>query len=226
MKRLIAACVFCLTFNASAATVTWTDWLSVTSWNGVSQTAHGQLVNGGDTVDIWLTSNSAFYGWALNGSPYWTGPAYTNGIVDNSPLGQDQIMLGAGGTATITFSQAIDTPLIAMNSWNSNVVNFSQNVNIDSYGAGYWGNGVPVNITSTGFSGSGEFHGVVAMTGDVTSFSMTHTTEYWHGLTIGVVGTSVPAPAALGVFAFGLLMSGRRRRQTAFHQGNHGQIRV
>ncbi len=119
-------------------------------------------------------------------------------------------MLGAGGTTTITFSQAIDTPLIAMNSWNSNVVNFSQGIAVDSYGSGYWGSGTPVNVTSTGFSGSGEFHGVIAMAGDVTSFSMTHTTEYWHGLTIGVVGTSVPAPGALGLFALGLFWLARR----------------
>ncbi len=207
------ALLFLTGASAQASIVTWTDWQSVSAWNGSTQSAYGQLVNGGDVVDITLTSNSAFFGWALSGSPYWTGSAYTNGIVDNSPLGQDQIMLGAGGTITVTFSQAIDTPLIAINSWNRNTVNFSKDIVFDSYGAGYWGNGTPILNGTSGFYGSGEVHGVVRMDGATSSFDMTHTSEGWHGLTIAVVSTSVPEPGTTGIFGLSLILLGAFRKR-------------
>ena len=61
MKRiaLIGALFFVL--EAQAAVVTWTDWQSVSNWDGTTQTAYGQLVSGGDVVDITMTSTSQFY---------------------------------------------------------------------------------------------------------------------------------------------------------------------
>lgn len=215
MKKLLLVTGLFLTASANADLVTWTEW---NSYDPATQTFAGTLVNGADTVAVTLTTSSVPYNYTFNGSPYWSGSAYTNGMVDNAPLNEDQIMFNAGGTVTVSFSQTVETPLLALNSWNGNVVDFDTPIIFDSYGQGYWGTGSPIDVTSTGFTGSGELHGVVAVPGAIDGFSFTHTTELWHGLTIGVVGTSVnppptpvPAPATVGLL--GLALAGLFRRQ-------------
>lgn len=58
--------------------------------------------------------------------------------------------------------------------------------------------------------GSGEVHGVIRLPGTYTSISFTHTSENWHGFTVGVAGLAdnggtVPEPGTLTLLAFGLL---------------------
>lgn len=154
------------------------------------------------------------------GIDYWTGAAYTNGLVSNAPDSSDVVALNTGGTVTVTFSQTILNPFIAMNSWNNNVVNFSDDIVIDSFGTGYWGTGTATNTTLTGFYGSGEFHGIIRLIGNFDSFSFTHTSENWHGFTVGVEGlarpNAVPIPAAAFMFAPALLgFMGLRRKAKA-----------
>jgi len=140
--------------------------------------------------------------------------------VSNAPPASDIIGLATGGTATITFSGTVIDPLIALVSWNGNTVNFGVPIEILSYGAGYWGNGTPVlNAAGTGFFGSGEVHGVIRLPGAYTSITFTHTSEGWHGLTVGVVGVgepTVPEPTSLALFglaAAGLAAARRRIRR-------------
>lgn len=196
-----------LSAPAWSATVYWTDWTTIsTAAPGVS----GTLTIGADVVNVGFTGPYSF-AQTSGGTNYWS-PAtpYLSSTVSNAPPPSDIIGLNAGGTASITFSQAITDPLVALASWNGNTVDFGVPIEILSYGAGYWGSGTPVlNAAGTGFYGSGEVHGVIRLPGTYTSISFTHISENWHGFTLGVVGLGgpggqVPEPLPLALLGIGL----------------------
>jgi hypothetical protein len=200
MARFLAGLVVALTAAwpavASAAPVFWTDWTSAGTG-----TVSGTLTVGSDSVGVTHTGGYAFAQTA-GGTNYWSPPApYLSTAVDNAPPASDIIGLGAGGTVTVTFSAPVTDPLIALVSWNGNTVDFGEPIEFLSYGLGYWGSGTPIlNGEGDGFFGSGEVHGVIRLAGPHTSFSFTHTSEVWHGYTVGVaglyegLGTACPLP--------------------------------
>jgi len=202
---------------AFAVPVSWTDWIS-----SESSSAIGQIIVGSTVVGVSYVSNTApSFVQTGTGTDYWTGAAYTDGTVDNAPTPSELVALNAGGTVTIDFSEAIEDPFIAMNSWNSNVVDFGVPISIDSSGTGYWGTGTAVlNDSGTGFTGAGEFHGVIALSGSFDSVTFSHTSEYWHGFTVGVAGLAdsgpapVPEPTTMLLFGAGLAgLAGLRIRR-------------
>ena len=86
-------------------------------------------------------------------------------------------------------------------------------------GTNYWTgsaytDGTVENADSTGFQGIGELHGVILAEGDFSTISFTHTSEYWHGFTLGVEAlaapASVPAPATAAMLITLLLLARRR----------------
>ena len=201
----ISALISLSSFNVSAANILWTDWTAFTS--GTSS-ATGQINAGSGTVGVEITSTSNLnFVQTGTGTDYWTGSAYTGGVADNAPTAAEMISLNTGGTVTITFSETVIDPLIGLVSWNGNVADFGTPITIDSFGTGFWGTGTPVlNGAGTGFNGVGEVHGTILLRGAFDSISFTHTSENWHGFTVGVAGVSaVPVPAAAWLFGSGLV---------------------
>ena len=200
-----------LSFVASAtlaAPVYWTDWISQTA---ATSSVQGTLTTPTSTINVGFSGAYSF-AQTSGGTNYWNPSApYTSATVDNAPPAADIIALNTSGTATVTFSQAVTDPFIALVSWNGNTANFGVPINILSFGAGFWGNGTPIlNPQGDGFLGSGEVHGVIRLPGTYTSISFTHTSENWHGFTVGVAGLAdnggtVPEPGTLTLLAFGLL---------------------
>ncbi len=236
MKKLIAAVVAVLPLHAFAVPVTWTDWVSADA-----NTASGTLNADGTDITVTSTSSSAYaFVQTDSGTNYWTEPnagalPYTGGDVDNAPFGPDIIALNGGGEVTITFSEAVQDPYVALVSWNGNTATTSAPFEVISFGQGFWGNGSFADLTSTGFVGSGELHGIIRFSGTFTEISFSHTSENWHGFTVGIAGLAddgggdsgggddggdppandVPEPGPLGVLGLSLLILGlaRRRRQ-------------
>lgn len=199
-----------------AGTVYWTDWTSLTT---ASPGVIGTLDTDSGPVAVNFSGSYAF-AQVSGGVNYWNLNApYLSSVVDNAPPASDIIALSTGGTVTISFSESVLDPLLALVSWNGNVVDFNVPIDILSFGTGAYGTGTPVlNTDGDGFTGIGEVHGVIRLPGTYDSITFSHTSETWHGFTVGVPGAgappqTVPEPGTILLLGLGVLaMAGVRRK--------------
>lgn len=203
-----------LPLAASAAGAVTVQWADLTGQPDAT-TVVGTVAGIGVTY-----SGSLGFSQTAGGTDYWTDSGYTQGLV-NRPTGSDIIALSGGGAKSISFSAPVTDLYVAFTSWNGNTVTFDRPFEIVSQGCGYWGCGTFVpSGGNTGFFGSGEVHGVLKFAGTFSTLNFTDTSEYWHGLTVGIADSAVPEPAswAMLMTGLGLVGFGMRRRRGAAQQ--------
>jgi len=175
---------------SQAVVVDWVDWQTF----DLSGSASGVLSDSGVSATLSSTSPLNFVQTDC-GFDYWAHAVYSSGDVENAPGNCEIISLSAGGIITIDFGQTIVDPYMALVSWNNNTVDFDTQINVVSNGSGQFGSGTPViNPDGDGFFGSGEVHGIIQLPGEFDQISFSHTTEGWHGFTLGVAGLADEEP--------------------------------
>ena len=219
MKRIILGLALALFAYqpAFASTIDWTDWTSYTT--GLYGTASGNI----DGVTVTYNGDVTF-AQTGTGTNYWTegtpAPYTGNAVVDTAPTAAEMVAMSLVSTNTVTFSQALLNPVMAIGSQGQPGYPVSYDFNLPftvlSEGQGYWGNGW-YNLYAGDILQGYELHGVIQFTGSISSITWAVSPgEYWHGFTIGVAENQtqpVPEPATLLLVGGGLagLIFARRR---------------
>ena len=199
--------------GAQAAVISWTHWTGSTA-SGATGSAGG----------IGVTYTGELLG--LSTYPQYTPVgSFSGGTVGNAPVGSDGTVELTGGDShsnTITFSQAVLNPVMAIWSLGQNggpaEFDFTIPFTIQGGGASSQYGGSIITQTGTNVAGI-EGNGVIQFSGPIKSISFTNPkSEYYYGFTVGDAGAAVPEPAswAMMVLGFGSLGAVlRRRRQIA-----------
>lgn len=211
---------------APADTIYWADWTS----RIIGQTtgsAQGTISVPSNPVGVTYTGEVTSETRTDNSYPSW-GPAasFTGGDVGNAPPPGDIVTQYGGpgtGVNTITFSQAIHNPVMAIWSLgNPGTVTqyvFPSNELVNIQGGGpnneYGGSSIYLVTGANAITGN-EGNGVIEFIGDYNSISFTNPiNEGYYGFTLGIVGIAVPEPATPTLFATAVVaLCTLRRRGT------------
>jgi len=221
--------VFVLGSQVQAATVNWAVWHAPTS---VSDTTNETVTGTTSDVGVTYVGNIAHSGF-ISGFG-WTPTSTFSGTVSNSPPSPYTEITEQGGNTnvdTITFSQAVLNPVIAVASLGSGstaaeldfILTGTQSLAIAAGGGtNNFGGSTITSCGTTDICGQ-EGSGVIQFTGTFATLSWTNPhLEDYDLLTVGDEGlapvrSETPLPATLPLFASGLgalgLLGWRRKRK-------------
>jgi len=221
MKMKVSSIFFAITLAcaataASTANAAGVTWANLTSWNSSNQLVSGNI--GSITVTMKGNGDQIFTQYS---NSIWTPTSTYVSSFGNGPSGADIIGLNSAGTETITFSQSVKNPLIALMSWNDSVVSFGNDpIKILNMGGSSccWGAGsIVLNAAGTGFNGIYEANGVIEVLGTYKTITFTDkTNEYWHGYTVGITPTPEPEEWAMMLLGFGMVGFQVKRKKAAW----------
>jgi hypothetical protein len=198
----------------SAGTIAWANWSSINVGNP-DGSAQGTLSPLGEPVvtvnysgDVESPSQTS----ASGNFNYWTPTStWASTTVPDAPTNPGIVSLfGSPDANTLTFSQAIVNPVMALLSLGNPGLQisytFDANLTILSGGpSNSFGGSSVIQLAPNVVAGS-EGNGTIEFVGTFTSLSWTVTgSEFWHGFTLGIEGTAVPEPSSIVLCTIGMV---------------------
>lgn len=223
-KSLAMAAIACGALAAAlpavAAPIDWASWSSPVIGNTT-----GSATATFTTAGVTASYTGELQRFVANYPSYAPGGTFSGGTVSNAPPSANGILQIFGGpntrTDTITFSQAVLNPVLAIWSLGQPGLNaqfdFNQAFTIQSGGANAEYGGATITAVGNNVFGS-EGNGVIQFSGSINSISWTNpVAENWYGFTVGVPVAAVPEPETYAMLLAGLgaLVLVTRRRKSA-----------